>query len=172
MQSFFRTFLSIAQLRQGPRDLPPSWPLLLRLGSCYLLTSILQSRWLFGPAGALTQGFADLTLTVAFFSLLPLLRGCGHRLLQTLIAIFGVGTLFALPMLGILLARQLLGAAHMLSAMMSLASLPLLLWYLVALGHVARAALDVSFVLGFMCAMLYVALGYWLIPSVSTMAVA
>ena len=67
MQSFFRTFLSIAQLRQGPRDLPPSWPLLLRLGSCYLLTSILQSRWLFGPAGALTQGFADLTLTVAFF---------------------------------------------------------------------------------------------------------
>jgi hypothetical protein len=171
MQSFFRTFLAIAQSRQGPRDLPPSWPLLLLSGALYLLTSILQSRLLFGPAGALTQGLADLTLTAAFFALVLLLRGCRHRLLQTLIAIFGVGTLFALPMLGILLVRQSLGITHVLSAMLSLASFPLLLWYLVVLGRLVKAALEVPFVLGFGCAMIYVALGYWLIPLVSTMAV-
>jgi hypothetical protein len=158
-------------LVEGPRNIPASPGLLLWAALLYFGTSVLESRWLSGPTGAVTQGLVDLALTAGFFTMLLVCSGRRHRVVQTLSAVFGVGTLFALPAFGILFVRALLGEAHALSAVVSLAWLPLLLWYLMVIGHIIRSALDAPFWTGLMLAVLYVALGYLFDPSVSTTAV-
>jgi drug/metabolite transporter (DMT)-like permease len=153
-------FLEIMLLRGGPREVPPSGPLLAGCALVYFLTSVAQSRLLFGAPLAGLRGLADLALTVSLFGGAVLVCGRRHRLRQTLSAILGTGTLMSLPMIVLVGLRQGQPDDSPMVLALSLLSLPLLVWYLLVISRVMRLALDSSQRVGLALAMSYVVLGY------------
>jgi hypothetical protein len=163
MQQLVRVFWDIALFRRGPRDVPASWLLLAIVAALYVALSAVQSRLLFGPRLAIVRGLADLALTAAVFATALAVRRRGHRLLQTLSAMLGSGALLSLPMIAMLVARRELADGGAVTLLLSLLSVPLLVWYLFVVGHIVRQALEVPLFTGMAVAMTYVVLGYLLI---------
>ncbi|HXQ31642.1 MAG TPA: hypothetical protein VN790_06725 [Steroidobacteraceae bacterium] len=172
MQELFRVFWDIALFRRGPRDVPASWLLLAIVAAVYAATSSLQSVLLFGPRLAVERGLADLALTAALFWTALALRRRGHRFLQTLTAMLGTGTLLSVPMITMLIVRRELTDAGAVALLLSVASVPLLVWYLFVVGHIVRHALEVPLFTGMAVAMTYIVLGYLLIEQLPAAAAA
>jgi len=170
MQELLRVFWDIALFRRGPRDVPASRLLLAVAAAGYVATSAVQSLLLFGPPLAVERGFADLALTVAVFWTALALRRRGYRFLQTLTAMLGTGTLLSLPMIAMLIVRREVADAAAVALLLSVASVPLLVWYLFVVGHIVRHALEVPLFTGMAVAMTYIVLGYLLIEQLPATA--
>lgn len=160
MQSLFQVFYEIALWRKGPRDVPASGSLLAMVAVLYVAVSAVQSYLVYGPDGALLRGVADLVLTTAVFWIALAIGRRTHRLLQTLTAVLGTGALLALPMIGLLLLGRQVGDQSPLAFLVSLASLPLLIWYLFVVGHIVRAALESPLFTGMAVALTYFVVSY------------
>lgn len=163
MQALIRLYWDIVLFRRGPRDVLPSLPLLAFLSLLYIAIGTIQAQLQFGPSLALLCGLADFALTCIVFCVALYLRGCQHRWLQTLNAILGAAALLSLPMLALQVARQGLAEQDPRLLLLSVLSVPLLVWYLFVIGHITKLALDVSLLAGMAVAMTYVLLGYLLI---------
>ena len=163
MQALLRIFWDIALWRRGPRDLPASPALLATAALLYLATSALQSLLIDGPALALARGVADTGFTAAALWLCLAVGRRGHRLLQTLTAVLGTGTLLALPMIAVLWLGDALGPQGPVAGVIKLLLLPLLVWDLCVLAHIVRVALEAPLVAGVAVATTYYLLGYLLI---------
>jgi hypothetical protein len=160
MQSTFQLFYEIALWRRGPRDVPASGSLLAVVAAVYVAISAVQSYLVYGPDGALFRGLADLVLTAVVFWVALAVARRSHRYLQTLTAILGTGALLAVPMILLLTVGQAVGANSPLAFLVSLASLPLLIWYLFVVGHVVREALESPLFTGMAVALTYFVLSY------------
>lgn len=163
MQALISIYWDLVIFRRGPRDVPPSPALLLFVAVLYIAIGTLQSRLMFGAALAPVRAVADFALTCTLFGAALFLRGRQHRLVQTLNAILGTGALLSLPMLALQIAHEGLTEQDPLSLLLSVLSLPLLVWYLFVIGNITKLALEVSLLAGMALAMSYVLLGYVLI---------
>lgn len=166
MQELIRLYFDIALWRRGPRDVPASFPLLVLVAVPYLVTSGVQSALMYpaeGPGGALARAGADLAMTVVLFWIVLAVARRGHRYVQTLSALLGTGTLLALPMLGLLLLGRQVPNGSPLEFLVSLASLPLLVWALFVIGHIVRSALEAPLATGMAVAMSYFVVSYLLL---------
>lgn len=156
----WQVFWEIALWRRGPRDVPASGAVFAFTAVVYTATSVFQSFLLAGEEDAFTLGLADLAITLGLFSFVLLVSRHAHRWLQTSTAVLGCGTLFMLPSIGLLLVGQLLPSGGPLAFLVSLASLPLLVWYLFVLGHIVRHAIDSPLITGMAVAMTYFVVSY------------
>ncbi len=163
MQALLTVFWDIALWRRGPRDLPPSRGLLAVTAFLYLVTSALQSLLIDGPTLAVARGVADLGFTAGVFWLCLAIGRRGYRLRQTLIAVFGTGTLLALPMIAVFMAADAAGPDGPVAGAIKLLLLPLLVWSLAVLAHIVRRALEAPLVTGVAVATTYYLAGYFLI---------
>ena len=154
MKAEISALWDIVLIRRGPRDLAPSWSLLAVLAALYLATSVLGARLAYGAPHAFLRGGLDLVLTVAVFSAVLAFRDRGHRLLQTLSALFGVGIVLAVPDFVLLLLIQ--SASKSEAVLLQLLAIVLLVWNVVVVGHIVRAALDVRLFTGITVAMTYI----------------
>ena len=160
MQALLKVFWDIALWRRGPRDLPPSRGLLAATAVLYTASSALQSLLIDGPDLALARGVADLGFTAVAFWLCLAIGRRGHRLPQTLTAVFGTGTLLSLPMIAVFLAADAVGPEGPVAGAIKLLLLPLLVWGVAVLAHVARRALDAPLVAGVAVSTTYYLVGY------------
>jgi hypothetical protein len=160
MQELLKVFWDIALWRRGPRDLPASRALLAAAALSYLATSAVQSLLVDGPTLAVARGVADLCFTAAVFWLCLAVGRRGHRLLQTLTAVLGTGTLLALPMIALFLLAAALGQQGPVAGALKLLLLPLLIWDLCVLAHIVRLALEAPLVTGVAIATTYYLVGY------------
>ena len=147
----------ICLFRAGPQDLPFSPALALRLSAVLVGLGVL---------GSVIQGVADdelalrIGLMLAFLVgppwLLLRLRGHAPRFVQTLSALAGVGVLYNIVALPLLLAlagrREALGSDPGL-ALVAWVLLALTLWRVLVAGHVWRQALDLRPGVGAMLAL-------------------
>jgi hypothetical protein len=167
MQSLFQVLLDIALWRRGPRDLPAEPSLLARVAVLYAALSAVQAWLLAGPSGefgdALLVGVVDLAFTATFFWVVLAIGRRPHRALQTLSAILGTLALLSVPMTLLLLLFGLVQGSVPLKFLASLASLPILAWYLFVIAHVVRAALDAPLATGMATAVAYAVASYFLI---------
>jgi hypothetical protein len=160
MQSLVRLFYDIALWRRGPRDVPASPALLGFVAAAYVAISIVQSHLVYGPEGALLRGVADLALTAAVFGVALAIARRMHRYVQTLTAVLGTGALLAVPMIVLLVVGQQVQGVPALRFLVSLASLPLLVWYLFVIAHVVKQALDTPLFTGMAVALTYFVVSY------------
>jgi hypothetical protein len=160
MQQLIRVFWDISLWRRGPRDLPASRSLLAAVALAYTAVSALQSRLMYGPSLVLARALADLALTVAVFWATLAIAQRPHRFLQTAIAVLGTGTLLSLPLVALQLAATQVGPQGPAGAFLSIASVPLLVWYLFVVGHIVRLALEAPWLTGMAVAMTYFVLSY------------
>jgi len=151
-----RMFTAICLLRAAPQDLPASRVLLgLTLG-LYLLFTWLLAIPAYGEARAIQVALLDTVLLIAFIQVLLYLLGRGARILQTLTAMAGSGSLLSLLALPLVLWGQPSQADEQVSGLLLYAWLLLLVWNLLVAGHILRHALSTTFGIGIGVALLYV----------------
>jgi hypothetical protein len=160
MQALVRLFYDIALWRRGPRDVPASGALLGFVAAAYLAISILQSHLVYGAEGALLRGLVDLALTAVVFGVALAVARRPHRFVQTLTAVLGTGALLAVPMIVLLVIGEQVASVPPLRFLVSLASLPLLVWYLFVIAHVVRQALETPLFTGMAVALTYFVVSY------------
>jgi hypothetical protein len=165
MRFWMRLFWGMARGRRTPRDVPATGRFLSLCALGYLLTSVAQAMLLYGVDTAFQQGIADLLLTALLVVLCLQLGRRTHRITQTLAAVFGVGALLAVPML-VLLGLRPASAGEAFTNVLSLLSLPLVVWQLVVFANILREALDaprwasIVLSLGY-CVISYLVLDQW-----------
>lgn len=173
MQALLKLFTDIVLHRRGPQDVPASpavlWIALLAyvgLGSASLAIGAED------PGEVLGQIAVDLALVVGGFGILLVLAGKGHRLRQTLAALFGTGALLSAASLPFLwMAGPAPGAGEEVTQGILLASLALVILLFASLmvtGHILRSALDWPYAGGVLAAVVYfaasIAVLRWLFP--------
>lgn len=162
MNDLVRLFTDIVLHRRGPADVPASGSVLGGSLAAYLVAGALAlAPGAGGPGAVLGQLLVDLGIVVVLFGGLLYFTGRGHRLRQTLCALFGAGALLsALSVPFIWIAS---GAADPAVAadpgpavvFSSLMLLVLLVASLLVTGHIVRCAMDWPYPAGVLVALVY-----------------
>ena len=155
MKQLVRLFAAICLLRAAPQDLPASRALLGITLGLYLLFAWLLAIPAYGQARAVWVALLDTALLIVFIQLLLYLLGRGTRILQTLTAMAGCGSLLGLLALPLVLWGQPTQAEEQVSGLLLYAWLLLLVWNLFVTGHILRHALSTSLGIGTGVALLY-----------------
>jgi len=155
MMQLVRLFVAICLLRAGPQDLPASRILLgLALGM-YLLFTWLLAIPAYGQSRGVLVALMDTALLIAFIQALLYLLSRAARILQTLTAMAGSGSLLGLLALPLVFWGQPSQADGQVSGLLLYAWLLLLVWNLLVAGNILRHALSTSFAIGAGVALLY-----------------
>lgn len=155
MFALVRRFAAICVLQAGPQDLPASRFLLRAVLLLYVLLNGILLGSLYGLGEAMLQTLAG-TAGLVVFTLILLWRTRYARIPQTLTALFGIGILFGL------IFWPLLVVAGMPADLRTLLTLAILVWSLLAMGHVLAKALDWPLAGGFVLALCYDLTSYYL----------
>lgn len=168
MRALLDLFLDICLFRRGPQDVPPS-EMLLRLclaayGLSYLLLLLIDVD----PPTALLLVVVDLLLLIGLAQAALTLNGYRDRLLQTLTALAGTGTLLQMLSLPVTVWLQQEVARDGIPVLPLLLWFALLIWSIAILTHILRQALSAALGLGLLYALGYVLIAWtvadWLHP--------
>lgn len=157
MQALIKAFWEIALWRRSPADLPDSAALLAVTGLAYAALSALQSYLLFGTASLLSRTLADLALLALPLWILLALARRRARYRQTLTALLGAGVVLSPFVILLLVLKAPAESAYPLALAVWGGSVAVVLWYLLAVGFILRAALDTGAFTGVAIALAYVA---------------
>lgn len=160
-----RVCVDMLLLRRGPQDLPSSWSLLAGLGVAYCSLAFMQVSLVTDAAPAITQAFLATMLLAAYVNAILRMKGLSSRFVQTLSALFLVGGVLTILMLGptsaltpfltALAENPDAQSAPQPPAFALLAYMLLGFWSLVVFGHIYRHALNVSMWMGIGTALLF-----------------
>jgi len=155
MLQLISAWFDLCLFRKGPQDMPASGILLGLSLAAYFLVSFLVALSSSGIAAAVQLAVLDVLLLLVFVASLLYLQTKTERVVQTLAAMAGSGTLmglFAMPL--VLLVDPELPAGQ-LSPLLTGSWLSLLIWNLFVMAHIMRHALSTSFAVGLGAAVLY-----------------
>lgn len=148
--SLLRAFAGICTFQRAPQDIPPSSALLALTTVGYLALSMMVYGLLSPIAHPLVKAVVEIAVFFAVTCTLLFVMSYGRRLLQTLTALMGCGTLIAgVGLLAMVLARVL-------PRELSLAILSIIaLLNLLIMAHILRHALSTWFPVGLLFAFGY-----------------
>lgn len=160
-----RVSMDMLLLRRGPQDMPTDWRLLVGLGVAYCSLAFAQMS-LVAPAGpAISQAVLATVLLAAYVNAILRLRERPARFIQTLSALFLIGSALTLLMLGPTSALapflQAMAANPSAQAMPQPPAIALFaymlvgVWNLVVYGHIYRHALEVPLWTGIGAAVMF-----------------
>jgi len=148
MTGLLTALTQIALLRKDPSGLPSSAASVALMVLLYAAVDVVVLR-LDTNYRVIARTAVDVVFSFGFFTGLLALTGRLHRLPQTVIAAFGAYVLLS----PVLIALFLVGSPAELPAgfapFVKAASALVVIWYLLIIGHVLRAALDTGLVTGF-----------------------
>lgn len=162
MRGLFGIVWDIALLRGEPRDLPASARLLLLSAAVSFGIELFALRFARRPEIALDHSLLDVGLMTVVFTALLLLFRRGHRLPQTLTALFAVSTLLSLPTVALIAVSHAPIAGERLGVLLDACQIAILLWGILVMGHIVRAALDVPLFTGLAVALSYTSVALFL----------
>lgn len=155
MQALLKTWLDLALLRRGPGDLPDSVTLFGLAACAYLSAGALQAWLIYGGDRLAERILADLALVLLPVWILLRATGRGHRYNQTTSAMLGVGALLGPVVVPLLWLSGPAERFPILGLVLYGASVGLILWYTLAIGHILRSALDLGRLAGVAIAATY-----------------
>ena len=170
MSRLILIWFDICLLRAGPQDLPASRELLVLAMAGYTLVSFLLSVPGYSLVVAGQLALLDACLLIVFAATALYLMGEMARLIQTLTALSGTGTLlglFALPMIQFLTPGQDSGQPSFVAGMLWLL---LFGWNLIVVAHIMRHALSVNLPVAIGIAMLYILMALQIINVIFPMS--
>jgi len=158
--SLLRQFFFLILFRIGPQDLPASHAALYVAAGLYALVSflIVSSVDVGIETGAhpLTEVLIELGLLTAFIALWVWIREVPNRFTQTVTAAFGVNAMINLVAWPLLVASPPVEEVGSVQAgPLEFLILAVMMWNLMALGHVFRHAFNVPLPIGFLLAFVY-----------------
>jgi hypothetical protein len=158
MTSLPSSLAQIALLRKDPGVLPASFLHAAVLALGYAGANGVLA-WVDQAGRIFARTALDLGLTVAFFGLLLALTRRGHRLPQTLSAVFGTFILLAPAMAVLLLMRGPAKTNYGVWLLANAGSVVVTIWYLLIVGYIVKRALDTGLVTGFAIAITWAIAG-------------
>jgi hypothetical protein len=154
MRQLLRFWLDLCLLRVPPQHLPASpWLLGFSLG-CYLLLSVLASTISSGFVTGMQIALLDTVMLSVFAVALLYLLSKPQRILQTLSALAGAGTMLGIP--AVALSLVVVSGIGPGAESMSWLWLLLLFWNLLVTAHIIRHAMSSSLALGVAVSLLYI----------------
>ena len=155
MRAILNPFIQICLLRQGPQDLPTSGILLAIALTAHTVMSIVWSNISQAAINAVLSGLLDTLMLVGLSTALLYAQRRKARVVQTLTALAGTGTIItflALPVSGWLQnVDQSAGKGGLAMIVLFL----LMVWSLVVVAHIFRHALSIPFFFGLMLALVF-----------------
>ena len=157
MEQLLYLLRDVILLRRGPQDAPHAPRLLIALCAASLLLQLAIARVLGVEGETLGSGLVALMFSLGVLYLLLNLRRLTNRFVQAALTLLGCAMLFQLLSLPIVL----MAGAHLPSApehltptqiLLSLVSLPIVIWKLIVDAHILRNSLDLPFVYGLVIA--------------------
>ena len=140
------SLVEIARLRRDPSVLPASIVLLVVMATAYAGSSALQSWMLYSDDRLLARTAVDLGLTLVTFWLVLAVTRRLYRYRQTMSAVLGTSLLLT-PLLMLLIAlQQPAEMFYPVKLMAWAASIGVIVWYTLIVGHILRSALEIGFV--------------------------
>ena len=138
-----RLYGYIAIWQRGPQDLPAVGILLpLTIGAYVLLSALLGQLLPPQRPDWLVQLGADVVFVAAWYWALLRIVGRSERYVQTAAALFGVQTVLAVPSIISVWLVQRYAADPLWQAPVYIAAVAVLIWTLVAVGHILHATLE------------------------------
>jgi hypothetical protein len=134
--------------------------------TCYAIISVLVLSMSYGMLAGSQVALVELLLLTAFIFVLLYLTGKTGRLIQTLSAMTGTGSLLGVFALPLVFFSAPVKADTPLPALLSVAWLLLLLWNLLVSAHIMRHALSSSFSIGAGVSLLYMLISMQFIATV------
>ena len=160
MSRLFRYWLDLCLLRAAPQDGPGSVFSLGFAMTCYAMVSILVMTAGYGMLAGAGLAILELAMLVAFIAVLLYLLNKAARIIQTLAAMAGAGSLLGLVAFPLILLQGTVPDEGGQPPLLSLVWVALLLWNLVVSAHILRHALSSSFAIG-----LAVSIGYLIVST-------
>lgn len=155
MRAILNPFIQICLLRQGPQDLPTSSILLAITLIAHTVMSIIWSNVSLSAVSAVLSGLLDTLLLVVLTVILLYAQRRKARIIQTLTALAGTGTIItflALPVSGWLQGIDQSAGEGGLAVIILLI---LMGWSLAVVGHIFRHALSVPYFFGLVVATVF-----------------
>ena len=140
------SLFEIARLRRDPSILPASLTLVVIMTLAYAVSSAVQSWMLYGGDRLPARTVADLGLTVGIFWLVLAATRRLHRYRQTMIAVLGTSVLLTPIILLLIALQQPAEMFYPVKLFAWAASIGVIVWYTLIVGHILRAALEIGFV--------------------------
>ncbi len=154
---FWNVFFNVCSLKLKPQDLPASNLLLALSITGYILASA-STAFLLTELPLLEASLYGLTETVLLSGLtisLMLLTNLSQRLVQTLTALTGTGTIFYLMTIPLMLWLEQAAIAEVELDFPLLCVFGVMIWNIVAYAHIFRHALNLSFSTAVSVSLLY-----------------
>lgn len=169
MTALVEALIDIALRRRGPGDLPDSTAFVAMTAAAYAAFSAVQSWMLFGWQDLFGRTATDLLLAGGLIWLLLLATGRRRRFRQTTSAVFGTGALLSPLVIAVLALKEPAAANQLLAVVVWAVSVAVIVWYMLIVGHILRAALETGLFTAMALAVAYLlgsaALLTWLFPS-------
>lgn len=144
------TFFDICRLRLGPEQLPKSVTLLKVVLLIYIATSTVASLAQFSFQDALLIGIIETSLLVSIIASLLYFTHHLPRLVQTLTALAGTGSLLSILSLPVIFWLYQVELNHGNPSFPLLLIIGLVFWNLLVYAHILSRAVSVPFWVGFM----------------------
>lgn len=164
MLALMKVFVDIVLRRKGPQDLPASTLLLVLATAAYLGLSVamLATRHALlpnapeaKPGPQLHHAFIEPALTLTWIWLLLALFRRPDRFRQSATAVMGVGLVIYPILLGASLAAERVGKASLLFWPLWVVLLVVSVWYVLAIAHILRNALETPLFSAIVLTLLY-----------------
>ena len=146
MTNLIKYFIELCLLRKGPQDVPASQALLITTGALLILTAVLSDQLHGDLFGKLTFALAQVALLSTVVWIVLSIRKVPERIVQTLTALYGSGTLiqlliwpFRAQIIGMEDPQQAQEAVLPLMAIVGFA-----VWSFIIMIHIYRNALDIT----------------------------
>jgi len=155
LRAIVNPFIQICLLRQGPQDLPTSGILLAIALTAHTVMSIVWSNISLSAVDALLSGLLDTLLLVVLTTTLLYAQRRKERVVQTLTALAGTGTIItflALPVSGWL---QRVDQSAGEGGLAVIVLLLLMVWSLAVVAHIFRHALSIPYFFGLVVAVVF-----------------
>lgn len=155
LRAIINPFVQICLLRQGPQDLPTSGILLAIALTAHTVVSILLSSISLNALNAIFWGVLNTVLLVVLTVTILYVQRRFARVIQTVTALAGTETVFAviaLPILGPLYGADKAAGEGVFAALLVII---LTLWSVVVVGHILRHALSTPYFFGLVLALVF-----------------
>jgi hypothetical protein len=148
MTGFLNSLTQIVLLRKDPSGLPSTAASVALVVVLYAAVDVVVIR-LDTNYRIVARTAVDVFFSLGFFAGLLALTGRLHRFPQTIVAAFGAYVLLSPVLVALFLLRSPTDASAGIAIFLDAASALVVIWYLLIVGHVLRAALDTGLVTGF-----------------------
>lgn len=153
-------FFDICLLRLGPQDLPASQRLLQYALVANVVVSVVGTAPLTGVGTAIAQTLFGVLLFALLLHVALGWRRLRARFVQTFTAVMGCEALFGVVIFPLVLWMVRAQQADASTQTPLLLWLVIAIWYVVVLAHILRHAMSLTFALGMVFSMIYIALSW------------